>query len=31
MPIEDLDQDLETIISQAYQNVDSEDPMAIIS
>ena len=31
MPIEALDQDLETIISQAYQNVDPEDPVAIIS
>ena len=31
MPIEALDQDLETIISQAYQDVNSEDPVAIIS
>ena len=31
MPIEALDQDLETIISQAYQDIDSEDPVAIIS
>ena len=31
MPIEALDQDLKTIISQAYQDVDPEDPVAIIS
>ena len=31
MLIEALDQDLETIISQAYQDVDSKDPVAIIS
>ena len=31
MPIEALDQDLETIISQAYQDVNPEDPVAIIS
>ena len=31
MPIEALDQDLETLISQAYQDIYSEDPVAIIS
>ena len=31
MPIEALDQDLETIISQAYQDIDPEDHVAIIS
>ena len=31
MPIEALDQDLETIISQVYQNINSKDPVAIIS
>ena len=31
MPIKALDQDPETIISQAYQDVDSKDPLAIIS
>ena len=31
MPIEALDQDLETIISQAYQNVDAKDLVTIIS
>ena len=31
MPIEALDQDLETIISQAYQDINSEDLIAIIS
>ena len=31
MPIEALDQDQETIISQAFQDVDPEDPVAIIS
>ena len=31
MPIEALDQGLETIISQAYQDVDPEEPVAIIS
>ena len=31
MLIEALDQDLETIISQAYQDVDSEVPVTIIS
>ena len=31
MPIEALNQDLETIISQAYQDIDPVDPMAIIS
>ena len=31
MQIEALDQDLETIISQAYQDIDPEDPVAIIS
>ena len=31
LPIEALDQDLETIISQAYQDVDPKDPVAIIS
>ena len=31
MLIEALDQDLKTIISQAYQDIDPEDPVAIIS
>ena len=31
MPIETLDQDLETIMSQAYQNIDPKDPVANIS
>ena len=31
LPIEVLDQDLETMISQAYQDVDPKDPVAIIS
>ena len=31
MPIKALDQDLETIICQAYQDVDLVDPVAIIS
>ena len=31
MLIEALDQDLETIISQAYQDIDPKNPMAIIS
>ena len=31
MPIEALNQDLETIISQVYQDINSKDPMAIIS
>ena len=31
MPIEALNQDLEAIISQAYQDVNPEDPVAIIS
>ena len=31
MPIEALDQNLETIISQAYQDVDPKDLVAIIS
>ena len=31
MPIEALDQDLETIISQAYQDIDPKDPVAFIS
>ena len=30
-PIEALDQDMETIISQAYQDIDPKDPVAIIS
>ena len=31
MPAEALDQDLETLISQAYQDVDPEESVAIIS
>ena len=31
MPIEALDQDLETIISQSYQDIDPKNPVAIIS
>ena len=31
MPIEALDQDMETIICQAYQDIDPENPVAFIS
>ena len=31
MPIEALNQDLETLISQSYQDLDPKDPVAIIS
>ena len=31
MPVDASNQDLETIISQTYQNVDPKDPVAIIS